>query len=158
MKTKTIALLALAALSLAVLAGCAQDSTDTTDDNPRMQLEVMKEKSGAQSTNPTRSEAKGGTEGTVLTLAADPGGLLKYEPTSLSAKAGKVEIRFTNDSKIPHDVAVAGKDGKDIAKSEEITEGSTDLVIKDLKPGTYQFYCTVPGHKQAGMVGDLTVR
>lgn len=162
MKTRTVMLLALAALSLAIFAGCAQDSTDTTNDNPRMQEEVAKEKAGttgSESTNPTREEATGGSsKGTALALAADPSGALKYEPDKLNANAGKVTIDFTNESAVPHDVAVAAKGGKVLGTSKEITKGNTELVIKDLPAGAYSFYCTVPGHKQAGMVGVLTVR
>lgn len=158
MKTKTVIMLALAALALAVLAGCAQDSTNTSDDNPEMQEQIMKEKAGAteHGTNPTREssdKASGGTKGTTVSLSADPGGALKYNTNKLNANAGKLTIAFTNESAVPHDVSVKGE-----GTSEEITKGSTDLVIKDIKPGTYTFFCTVPGHEQAGMTGTLTVR
>lgn len=157
MKAKSIILLALSVLALAALAGCAQDSTDTTDDNPRMQEEVAKEKaggSGSESTNPTRDGNSGTTssKGTTLNLQADPSGALKYDPTSLTANAGKITINFKNESAVPHDVEVEG-----LGKSEEITKGSTKLVIKDAKAGTYKFFCTVPGHEQAGMTGELKV-
>ena len=42
------------------------------------------------------------------------------------------------------------------AKSKTVSGGSDTLTVK-LKPGTYTFYCPVPGHEQAGMKGTLTV-
>ena len=35
--------------------------------------------------------------------------------------------------------------------------GKGTLTFTPSKPGTYEFYCTVAGHKEAGMVGILTV-
>lgn len=168
MKTKTFVLLALAALALSIFAGCAQDSTDTSDDNPRMQKEVAQEaagqptgKTGSQSTNPTRegaAGASGGSKGTKLALAADPTGQLKYDTTKLNANAGAVTIALTNKSAVPHDVAVKNSAGKVLGTSQEITKSATDLKIKDLPAGSYTFFCTVPGHEQAGMKGTLTVK
>ncbi len=97
--------------------------------------------------------------------AAGPGGTLKlaasatglaFDKKSLESKPGKVTIDFRNPAAIEHDVAIE-KDGKVIASSETISEGSTS-VSADLKPGTYTFLCTVPGHAEAGMEGTLTVR
>lgn len=91
-----------------------------------------------------------------LALAADPTGQLKFDQTSLSAKAGNVEIDFTNKSPLPHDVTVA-KGSKVLGQSPIITGKSTKLTAK-LTPGTYVFYCSVTGHRQAGMQGTLTVQ
>lgn len=91
-----------------------------------------------------------------LALAADPGGQLKYDQTSLTAKAGRVEIDFTNKSPVPHDVYVA-KGAQVLGKSPIINGKSTKLTAK-LTPGTYAFYCSVDGHRQAGMQGTLTVQ
>lgn len=165
MKSKSVMLLALAALALSIFAGCAQDSTNTTDDNPAMQEEVAKEKAGEPtgpaSTNPTRegkAGASGGTKGTKLSLAADPSGALKFNTKKLAANAGAITIALTNESAVPHDVSVRDSGDKVLGESKEVTKGSTDLVIKDVGAGTYTFFCTVPGHEQAGMVGTLTVR
>ena len=38
-----------------------------------------------------------------------------------------------------------------------MSDGGTSKVTADLKPGKYEFYCSVPGHEQAGMKGTLTV-
>jgi plastocyanin len=99
-------------------------------------------------------QAASGPGGTVQ-LAADPTNIA-YDTTSLSSKPGKVTIDFTNPSALEHDVAIEGE-GKEIAGSELIAEGKTS-VSTELASGTYTFYCTVPGHREAGMEGTLTVK
>jgi plastocyanin len=98
----------------------------------------------------------GGGGGETLKLAADPNGALKFDKTSLSAKAGKVTIVMTNDSPVPHAVEV---EGHGVEKSGDTVQGGsgTSKVTASLKPGKYEFYCPVDGHKQAGMKGTLTV-
>lgn len=100
-----------------------------------------------------QAAAKGAS--TTLQLAADPTALA-YDTKELTAKPGEVTIDFDNPSPIAHDVAIE-KDGKEIAVSELITEGK-DSVSAELEPGTYTFFCTVPGHAEAGMTGTLTVK
>ena len=100
---------------------------------------------------------EGGEQGTAaetLQLAADPGAIA-YDTTTLTAKAGEVTIDFDNPAPIEHDVAIE-KDGEEIAKSETITEGNTS-VSAELEAGAYTFFCSVPGHREAGMEGTLTV-
>jgi uncharacterized cupredoxin-like copper-binding protein len=93
-------------------------------------------------------------DGTTLQLAADPDGALEFDQESLEAPAGMVMIELENEASVPHDVAVEGQ-GVD-EKSETVTGGSTTLMV-ELEPGTYTFYCSVPGHREAGMEGTLTV-
>jgi uncharacterized cupredoxin-like copper-binding protein len=92
--------------------------------------------------------------GTTLQLAADAGGALKFDQEALEAPAGMIMIELTNDASIPHDVAIEGN-GVD-EKSDTVTGGDTTLMV-DLEPGTYTFYCSVPGHREGGMEGTLTV-
>lgn len=92
--------------------------------------------------------------GDTLQLAADETALL-YDTDSLESAAGEVTIEFDNPSSIPHDVAIE-QDGTQIAATEVITE-SEDSLTTDLEPGSYVFYCTVPGHREAGMEGTLEV-
>ena len=99
-------------------------------------------------------EAASGPGGT-LELAADATNIA-YDTTSLTSKPGKVTIDFTNPSALEHDVAIE-EEGEEIAGSELIAEGKTS-VSAELAPGTYTFYCTVPGHREVGMEGTLTVR
>jgi plastocyanin len=93
--------------------------------------------------------------GGTLDLAADPTNIA-YDTTSLTSKPGKVTIDFSNPSALEHDVAIEGN-GEEIVGSELIAKGKTS-VSAELAPGTYTFYCTVPGHREAGMEGTLTVR
>ncbi len=101
-----------------------------------------------------KGEGASGPGGT-LQLAADVSDLA-YDATSLKSKPGKVTIDFTNPSALEHDVAIEG-DSKEIAGSELIAESKTS-VSTELAPGTYTFYCTVPGHREAGMEGSLVVK
>lgn len=102
---------------------------------------------------PPSSPAAGATS--ELKLAANPAGQLAYDTKQLSAKAGTVTIDMTNTSPIEHDVAIA-EGSKTLGQTPVFTGGSKKLTLK-LKPGTYKFFCTVPGHRQAGMEGTLTV-
>jgi plastocyanin len=102
----------------------------------------------------TETSGGGGGGGATLELAADPGGALSYDQTSLEAAAGTVTINLTNDSSLPHDVNVEGNGVE--AASEVVTGGSTSLSA-DLAAGEYTFYCSVDGHRAAGMEGTLTV-
>jgi plastocyanin len=92
---------------------------------------------------------------TTLKLAANPAGQLAFDTKQLSAKAGKVTIDFSNSSPIEHDVAIA--QGSTIAGQTPIFTGGSKTLTVTLKPGSYTFFCTVPGHRQAGMEGTLTV-
>ncbi|HEX2392100.1 MAG TPA: plastocyanin/azurin family copper-binding protein [Solirubrobacterales bacterium] len=100
-----------------------------------------------------KAEAKG--PGGTIELAAEPGAIA-YDTTTLSSNPGEVTIDFENPSPIEHDVAIE-QNGKEIAASETIDEGKTS-VSANLAPGTYTFFCTVPGHREAGMEGTLTVK
>jgi plastocyanin len=100
--------------------------------------------------------AAGGGGGQTLQLAADPGGALKFDQTSLEASAGKVTIDFTNDSSLSHNVTIDGPGVED--EGTDTIKGSTANITLDLKPGKYTFYCSVDGHRAAGMEGTLVVK
>jgi uncharacterized cupredoxin-like copper-binding protein len=92
---------------------------------------------------------------TKLALAADAAAQLAFDKKTLSAKAGTVEIDFSNPSPIEHDVTVA--QGSTVLGHTPTFVGGSKTLTLSLKPGTYTFYCSVPGHRQAGMEGTLTV-
>jgi plastocyanin len=90
-----------------------------------------------------------------LALAADTGGQLAYDHTQLSAKAGTVSIEFANTSPLEHNVTIE-QGTKVLGATPTFAGGKRTLTLK-LAPGTYTFFCSVPGHRQAGMEGKLTV-
>jgi plastocyanin len=96
--------------------------------------------------------AKNGT----LQIDAFPNGELKYIPIAAQATAGKVLIKSVNKASIGHDIAVEGNGVNQ--GGPVVSNGGVSQVTVTLKPGTYQFLCTVPGHAAAGMKGVLTVK
>src|SRR5438132_1300387 len=105
--------------------------------------------SSTATTSTTPSTAAGG--GPSPSVTADPGGALKFDKTTLTAKAGKVTIKDVNPSSsgIPHGIAVEGKgvDKDGTGGTSGVSAGQTATVSVTLKPGTYTFYCPVDGHK-----------
>ena len=103
---------------------------------------------------PPSSPARTGSA-SVVALQANPSGLLSYNTKQVSAKAGSVTINFTNAAPLEHNVTIA-EGSKVLGATPTFTGGSRTLTLT-LKPGTYTFYCTVPGHRQSGMEGTLSV-
>jgi plastocyanin len=102
----------------------------------------------------------GGPSGTAradaqnkLEIPADPGGQLAYTVKSAEAKAGKVTIESQNDASVPHNIALKGG-----PEGEVVQGGKVSTITANLRPGRQTFYCSVPGHEQAGMKGTLTVK
>ena len=94
--------------------------------------------------------------GETLKLSSPSSGQPAYDTDQLEAKAGGVTIDFSNPSPVDHDVAIA-QGSKEVAKSDLVSGGATS-VSTTLKPGKYTYYCTVPGHRESGMEGTLTVK
>ena len=88
---------------------------------------------------------------------APKGDQLLFDTNQLTAKAGKLTVDFTNNSAISHDVVVSNSSNKVLGKTP-VFDGGTKSFNVTLKPGTYTYYCSVPGHRQAGMQGTLTVK
>ena len=99
--------------------------------------------------------ASGPTETLKVSSPAD--GSLSFSPATLDAKAGNVELDYDNPSPVPHSIAI-GTSIDDIIEQSQVGANDTFEVTAELKPGTYVYYCTVPGHAQAGMQGKLTVK
>jgi plastocyanin len=151
---KAAFLFALLLASFALVACGSSDDDSTTPGGGETTSE-----SGAAAGGEGSNEAEGGSAGTASSLAfeADPGGGLAYTAKTATANAGKVTVDFTNPQALSHDVAIEDSSGKTIAKTEVIGEGS-DSTVANLKSGEYTFYCSVPGHREAGMEGTLTVK
>jgi plastocyanin len=104
-----------------------------------------------------------GAHGTVTSLSLEASkSELAFNTKQLTAKAGTVTITFTNASQIEHNVTVAKpglkgtKAGEVLGATPTFKGGSRRLTLK-LEAGKYIYYCSVPGHREAGMEGTLSV-
>jgi plastocyanin len=126
-------------------AGCGSSGGDST--------------STASSTGAATTTRAAPSSAGALKISAEESNGLSFDKKSLSARAGRVTITMANPSgdNQPHGVAITGAGG--VAKSGQVVQpGGTSTVSLDLRPGRYTFYCPVPGHRQAGMEGTLTVQ
>jgi plastocyanin len=144
-RTSTASLLVLA-LGTFALGGCGSSSSPSSSAS-------TPSRTSTQSTAPSSTPAAGG----ALSLTANPEGQLKYNTTTLTAKAGAVSIDFTNMSPLSHNVTVESSSGSLVGATPTF-QGSTKTLKLTLKPGIYKFFCSVPGHRMAGMEGTLTVK
>ena len=78
---------------------------------------------------------------------------LKFTPTTIRARAGRVTLSMANPSSLPHAVGIKGK-----GKGRTVRRGGTSTYTTTLRKGAYTFYCPVPGHEAGGMKGRLVVR
>ena len=130
-------------LALAALAGCGGE--ESRQDPPAAE--------------PTFTDPRGDADRPTgqVSVSARPGGAPKFEQASLEAAAGEVTFELTNPSTTTHSLCI---------ESDELgTLGCTALFRSDrgtlrvqLEPGEYTFFCSAPGHREAGMAGALTVR
>jgi plastocyanin len=152
-KTSSKLLVLPLAIGALFFAGCG--GSDDSSDNGSSADTSTTQSQPADNSGSNGSDTAGGAQ--TLALAADPSGALAYDTTELTAKPGKVTVDFTNDAPIPHDVKFEDSNGKEIGGTDIITGESATAEI-NVKPGTYTFFCSVPGHEAAGMKGTLTVK
>jgi mono/diheme cytochrome c family protein len=107
----------------------------------------------------TATQTSARAQGGRLEIDANPQGQLAYTVRDATAPAGQVTIDSRNDSAIPHDIAIQeGTNGPTLGTGRIVDRGGVSTVTVTLRPGRYTFFCTVPGHRQAGMQGTITVR
>jgi uncharacterized cupredoxin-like copper-binding protein len=138
-----------AAIAAVAAAGAGLAACGSGDDSSASSSKT------ASSSSSSKSSSAGSSS---LTVAASEKGGLSFTKKTLSAKAGTVTITMANPNgdKLPHAVSV---EGNGVDKDGAIAQpGSKSTVSVKLKPGEYQFYCPVSGHRQAGMEGTLTVQ
>ena len=138
-------------VGLLALAGCGGSSSSSSSTS---NAESTPTTSSAPATSTPTST---GGSGESLSLSANSEGQLEYSTKSLSAKAGKVSIDFTNASPLGHNMTIESSSGETVGSTPTFQGGSKTLSLT-LKAGTYKFFCSVPGHRQAGMEGTLTVK
>lgn len=95
--------------------------------------------------------------GETIELTSPESGDLVFDTTELKAKTGTITIAYTNPSPVPHNVSIE-VDGETVAEGATVTGGEVSEAGTDLEAGDYVFYCSVPGHRESGMEGTLTVK
>lgn len=94
----------------------------------------------------------------VLMMPADPNGGLAFASKAASADAGSLKVESKNASSILHDIALQDGSGKELGAGKQVKGGGVSEFTAAVKPGKYEFLCTVPGHEAGGMKGTLTVK
>jgi len=149
-KIAALLALALAALALVACGSSSSTSESTSEANSGETKESEEKPEGGE-------EGKSGGSGSSVSIEANPEGNLEFVEKSATAKAGNDTLEFTNESPVPHDVKIENSSGEEVGGTEITSEG-TESASVELKPGTYTFFCSVPGHREAGMEGTLTVK
>lgn len=165
-----IAVLAVLSLSVAAV-GCGGDDVGSvvsditqpeTGDSGRAAEDIASSAASEGTSAPGGSESAGTTGGgetsggaaaAAIEIPADEQALA-YAKTSATAQAGEVTLRMPNPSPIPHNIAV---DEPEQVLGEVVQMGGVSEITVDFPAGEYEYYCSVPGHREAGMVGTLTV-
>ncbi len=139
-------LVLLAAGTAVVTSGGEHTAAAATVSSPAASLPAT---TGGTAAPPSSSAA--GT----LSESAEPSGALAFTKPTLHAAAGQVTINFANMAPEMHNMTIA--QGSTVLAATPTFQGGTRTLSLHLKPGTYVFYCSVPGHRQGGMQGTLTV-
>jgi plastocyanin len=145
-----ILVLGLAVLALGA-AGCGGDDDEGGDGTGSSATETP-----AATETPTEAPTEAPTEsagGETLTVTADPGGGISWDPTTLSAAAGSVTLKLVSESSTPHAIEIEGNGAE--GKTDTITGGEAEVTV-DLQAGEYTYFCPVGNHAET-MTGTLTV-
>src|SRR4051794_1227825 len=155
MRRIAVLLAAIAAFTLAACGGGDKPAAPRASNSSDSSTPASSSKSsGAYGGGSNTSAAPGGA---TLKIAADPGGAKQFTKSNLTAKAGEVTIKFSNQAQIPHAVEIEGNGLEEVSTKVVTGADAPPLKVK-LKPGTYTFYCPVGDHRDEGMEGKLVVR
>lgn len=80
------------------------------------------------------------------------------DPKDTTVKAGSVTFDVSNDGSTVHNLEIEGGGLSEEASTGDIQPGASGQVTVDLKPGTYEMYCGIDGHRGLGMEGEITVQ
>jgi uncharacterized cupredoxin-like copper-binding protein len=116
--------------------------------------ESESEAAGGETTTATQTTETRQTGPTVQTVQVSEVEY-KIRLPETTFKAGKYTFEVKNDGKVPHDLVVKGAGVQEATSL--LSPGKSESLTVELKPGSYDFYCSVPGHKQLGMDQKVTV-
>ena len=93
------------------------------------------------------------SEATTLAVTSPEDGSLVFDPDGLETQPGGIAITYANPSPVPHSLAVESDDGTLLGETSVFANSEESVALPDLGPGEYIYFCTVPGHREAGMEG-----
>jgi uncharacterized cupredoxin-like copper-binding protein len=141
---KLLALIAIAAFPLALAACGGNDSTSTS---------ASSQTSSTASTTDESSTTAGGGGGETVSIGETE---YKLDPSDPTVKAGSVTFDVSNDGQTTHNLEIEGDGVEEVTDS--LAPGDSGQLTVDLKPGTYEIYCAIDGHRDLGMEGEVTVK
>jgi mono/diheme cytochrome c family protein len=89
----------------------------------------------------------------TLQIDADPNGQTAFVTNKATGKVGQITIKMANKSSVQHDIVIDGK-----GRGQVVSNGGVSQFTANFPAGTFTFYCSVDGHRAAGMQGQLTVK
>lgn len=158
-----------------VVGACAYGVANAAEEKEHREEELAEEEAAAEEavasedaeapTETAPDQADGGQppgsgsppeQAAELALTSPEDGSLVFDPDGLSAAPGTLTLAYANPSPVPHNIAVEDEGGELLAESDTVTAGEVSIEA-DVVPGEYIFFCSVPGHRESGMEGTLTV-
>ena len=112
---------------------------------------------GSRSASGPGSESPPAAQGTPEPVVGVVMREFEFEPRPLKAKAGIVRFQLMNRGTVEHDFAIPGLAAHEEHERHLLKPGETRVIELELKPGIYEAICTIPGHKEAGMVVTIEV-
>ena len=110
----------------------------------------------AEGKAPAEGQPAGGPAITLDVTSPDDGSL-DFEPPRLSAIPGTITLAYDNPSVVTHNIYLQDAEEAVLAESEDVAGGAVEISA-ELPPGEYFYYCDIPGHREGGMEGTLTVQ
>jgi plastocyanin len=141
---------ALVAILLAIPLAIAACGDDDDDETTPAASETTAEETTTEDT--TTTEAADGGGGETIDISEVE---FAIKPADVTAQAGEVTFAVSNDGSAPHNLEVEGNGVEEVSDTVEGGQ-KTDLTV-ELEPGEYEMYCAIPGHREQGMEGTVTV-
>ena len=142
---KAFAILAVTALAALGVAACGDDDDDGGDTT------------AAATTQAETTTGAAGGGGSTVDISSPSGSDLAYNQTEVTASAGTVTVNYDTPQSLSHDVTIEDDAGGEVGGTDLVADGTASTTV-DLQSGTYTFFCSVPGHREGGMEGTLTVK